>query len=286
MDLKVYTDIWSFIGVILGAVALGSLVTWILLRRGRKSEGPKAVDGKDILYMVFSRIDHRLKTAGEVIRGHLHGFNDELPQDAERWRVARKAIAEESSEITSLINRLDLVVRLGMSEQPLIIEPVNLPRLLEDIMVNLGPFADTKGITMGGVINKSSQAADYISGDASALREVFSNLMENSIRHNGSGTEITAEVMTQGNNMLVSIVDNGKGISQEILSHLFEKGGPRYHPRTTKGTGTGLYLCKLLVQLHGGQITADTIEGEKTAFRILLPIRRTPLQSGRSSTVS
>jgi signal transduction histidine kinase len=146
-------------------------------------------------------------------------------------------------------------------------------------MVNLGPSADAKGILLGGVVNQSGQPVEYVSGDTSALREVFSNLMENSIRHNGAGTEITADVTQQDNNILVRIMDNGKGISQEILSHLFEKGIPRYHPRMTKGTGTGLYLCKLLVQLHGGQISAETVEGKRTEFRILLPLRRTPQKS-------
>lgn len=277
--MRIQADIASFIAVVIGAGLIGSIITWLLLRKRRKPAIPQDADGRETLYLIFSRIDHRLKTAVEVIRGHLHGFSNELPQDAERWRVARRAITEEASEINSLIDRLDLVVRLGMSEQPLVIEPVNIPLLLEDIMVNLGPSADAKGIVLGGLINKAGQDADYISGDASALREVFSNLLENSIRHNGPGIEITAEVTHQDNNLLVRIMDNGKGMPQEVLSHLFEKGTKSYHPRMTKGTGTGLYLCKLLIQLHGGQITAEAIEGKSTEFHILLPLRRTQPQS-------
>jgi signal transduction histidine kinase len=273
--MRIQADIASFIAVLIGAGLIGSIITWLLLRKRRKQDIPKDADGRETLYLIFSRIDHRLKTAVEVIRGHLHGFSNELPQDAERWRVARRAITEEASEINSLIDRLDLVVRLGMSEQPLVIEPVNIPLLLEDIMVNLGPSADAKGIVLGGLINKAGQDADYISGDASALREVFSNLLENSIRHNGPGIEITAEVTHQDSNLLVRIMDNGKGMPQEVLSRLFEKGTKSYHPRMTKGTGTGLYLCKLLIELHGGQITAEAVEDKSTEFQILLPLRRT-----------
>ena len=273
--MRIQADIASFIAWVIGAGLIGSIITWLLLRKGHKQDAPKVADDREALYLVFSRIDHRLKTAGEVIRGHLHGFSDELPRDAERWRVARRAITEEASEINSLIDRMDLVVRLGMSEQPLVIEPVNVPLLLEDIMVNLGPSADAKGIVLGGLINKAGQDADYISGDVSALREVFSNLLENSIRHNGPGIEITAEVTHQDSNLLVRIMDNGKGMPQEVLSRLFEKGTKSYHPRMTKGTGTGLYLCKLLIELHGGQITAEAVEDKSTEFQILLPLRRT-----------
>ncbi len=280
--MLIQSNLWSLIAVLIAFGLVVSASTWLLLRKSRKQDTPKEANSRETLYLVFSRINHRLKTAGEVIRGHLHGFSDELPQDVERWRVARRAITEEASEINSLIDRLDLVVRLGMAEQPLVIEPVNVPRLLEDVMVNLGPSADAKGIVLGGVVNKSSQEAAYISADSSALREVFSNLLENSIRHNGAGTEITAEVTHQDNNLLVRIVDNGKGIPPEILSRLFEKGTKRYHPRMTKGTGTGLYLCKVLVQLHGGQITAETVVGKRTEFRILLPLRRIRQQTERT----
>ena len=168
--MLIQTDIFSLIAVVVAAGAVGSVSAWLLLRRKRKQDVPIEVAGRETLFLVYSRIDHRLKTAVEVIRGHLHGFSDELPKDVERWRVARRAISEEASEINSLIDRLDLVVRLGMAEQPLVIEPVNVPRLLEDIMVNLGPSADAKSIVLGGVINRAGQDGDYISGDTSAFR--------------------------------------------------------------------------------------------------------------------
>jgi signal transduction histidine kinase len=205
----------------------------------------------------------------------MHGFSDELPRDAERWRVARKAIGEEASDLNSLIDRLDVLVRLGMAGQPLVIEPVNVPQLLESLMVNLGPAADAKGIILGGIVQGPVQDIPHISGDASALREVFSNLLENAVKHNGPGTEVTAEARQQDNRLLVRIADNGKGIPAEILGHLFAKGSQNYHPRVTKGSGIGLYLCKLLVDLHGGEIAVKSVEGRGTEFRISLPLRRT-----------
>jgi two-component system sensor histidine kinase ResE len=76
---------------------------------------------------------------------------------------------------------------------------------------------------------------------------------------------------------VVRISDTGKGMSPEILSNLFSKASPDYHPKMTRGTGMGLYLCKLLVELHGGSVTASSLEGKGTEFRILLPFRRTGL---------
>ena len=273
--LRIQTDLFSLLAVVVVFGIIGAVGMWLFLRRKRRGMPSTETDGKQILYLVFSRLSHRLKTAGEVIRGHLHGFSDELPKDAERWRVARRAIGEEASDINSLIERLDVLVRLGMAGQPLIIEPVNVPRLLEDLMVNLGPAADAKGIVLGGIVGGPMQNVPHISGDASALREMFSNLLENAVKHNSTGTEVTAEVRQQDNRLLVRIADTGKGLSPEVLSQLFDRASPNYHPRVTKGGGMGLYLCKLLVELHNGEIAVTSVEGKGTEFRILLPLRRT-----------
>lgn len=271
----IQTDIYSLIALVLAASALGAIATRWYLRRRRLEPPVVQPEAQSNLFLFFSRISHRLKTVGEVIRGHLHGFSDELPQDAERWRVARRAISDEASELDLLVNRLDLVVRLGMVEQPLIFEPVNVPRLLEDLMVDLGPAADAKGMMLGGIIsNPGSSGSCVISADPLALREVFSNLMENAVRHNQPGTEISAEVKEHNGRLRVRISDNGRGMPEELLSSIFDQGSRSYRPGMAKGTGMGLYLCKMLVELHGGEISVSSESGTGTAFQICLPLRR------------
>jgi len=275
----VQTDIYSLLALVLGSFVVGGSVGWWVMRRRRKFNPPSEIDGPSNIYLLFSRTSHRLKTVGEVIRGHLHGFTNELPQDAERWRVARKAITEGAAEIDTLVNRLDLVVRLGMSEQLLVIEPVNVPRLLEDLMVDLGPAADSKGILLGGIISNSDTDGAYvISADPLALREVFSNLLENAVKHNNTGTEVSAEVKLRKDRMLARIADNGDGISEELVKTIFDKGSRNYRPGSrARSTGMGLYLAKLLVELHGGEIAVDSHQGSGTEFQITLPLRRTDL---------
>jgi len=272
--ILIQTDILSLIGVVLGALFIGAISTWLLMRRRQKQGLPIEDHDEQTLYLLLSRLAHRLKTAGEVIRGHLHGFTEKLPADDERWRVAYKAIAEEASGINYLTDRMDLMVRLGMTEQPLLLEPVNVPRLLEDLMLNLALSAEAKGIVLGSVVDSPPESVAHISADVSALREVFSNLLENAIRHNEAGTEVAAEVKQLERHLLVCIRDTGKGIPAEVISTIFERGGPSYHPQKTKGTGMGLYFCKLLVELHGGSIEAKSVEGKGTQFNILLPLRR------------
>ena len=271
----IQTDIYSLVALALGTGVFGALATWLYLKKRRPVTPVLHPEEQSSMYLLFSRISHRLKTVGEVIRGHLHGFSDELPQDAERWRVARRAFGDEAAELDTLVNRLDLVVRLGMAEQPLIFEPVNVPRLLEDLMVDLGPAADARGMLLGGVISSPRlNESHVISADPLALKEVFSNLMENAVKHNQPGTEISAEVKQHNGRLLVRLVDNGQGMPPDLLSATFEAGSRSYRPGMAKGTGMGLYLCKMLIELHGGEISVSSQDGVGTEFQVSLPLRR------------
>ena len=275
MLLAIYRVEGWFLLVLLGASFLLGIILLALVHRIRR-KGPltAGTDVNEALYLTVSRLSHQLKNVGEVIRGHLHGFTDQLPQDEERWRVARRVIGEEASEVGNLTQRLDLMVRLGMSGQPLVMEPVNIPLLLEDLMINLAPAAEAKGIVLGGVVRGEDDGVPHISGDEAALREVFSNLLENAVKHNGDGVEITGEVRHTSNQLTVTISDTGTGIPQELLSTLFARGNRRYAPGQNRGTGMGLYLCQLLTELHGGTISVSSEEGGGTSFEITLPLRR------------
>jgi signal transduction histidine kinase len=270
----IQTDPWSIGGVAAGALVAGAAAgfwtaRWLIHRRGPAERAPK-----EILYLVFSRISHRLKTASEVIRGHLRGIGNDLPRDSGRWKLAYAAIIDEADDINTLIERLDLLVRLGIERQPLVIEPVNVTRMIEDLMVELGPVADEKGVLLGGVVTAPQQSKVYVSGDASALKEVFSNLIENSVRHNGSGTEVKAEVVQRDGQLLVRVSDTGRGIRPETLAGLFDTVSSSYRPKSISGTGMGLLLTRMIVELHHGRITATSTEGKGTEFSVWLPLRR------------
>lgn len=275
MLLAIYLVEGWFLLAILSVSFLLRIFLLALVRRIRR-KGPlkSGTDVNEALYLTVSRLSHQLKNTGEVIRGHLHGFTDQLPQDEERWRVARRVIGDEALEVGNLTQHLDLMVRLGMSGQPLVMEPVNIPLLLEDLMINLAPAAEAKGIVLGGVVRGEDKEVPRISGDEAALREVFANLLENAVKHNGKGVEITGEVRHATNQIIVTISDTGKGIPQELVSTMFGRGNRRYAPGQNRGTGMGLYLCQLLTELHGGTISVSSEEGSGTTFETTLPLRR------------
>src|SRR5689334_7262568 len=97
---------------------VGALGVWLALGGRQRARSRMETREAEQLYLIFSRVSHRLKTAGEVIRGHLRVLGDDPPADAERWRVARRAVEAEAAAVDGFVRRLDLIVRAGMAGQP------------------------------------------------------------------------------------------------------------------------------------------------------------------------
>lgn len=112
-----------------------------------------------------------------------------------------------------------------------------------------------------------------IAGDAKLLFQVFSNLLSNAIKYSPAGGAIEVEAAVVGDAVLVTVADHGIGIPAADLDRLFE----RYHRGSNVsgivGTGVGLYLVKLAVDLHDGRLEVQSKEGEGSRFCVTLPVK-------------
>ena len=110
-------------------------------------------------------------------------------------------------------------------------------------------------------------------GDAKLLFQVFSNLLSNAVKYSPGGGMIEVDATIEGNEVVVTVADRGIGIPAGDLDRLFE----RYHRGSNVsgivGTGVGLYLVKIAVDLHGGGIEVHSKEGGGTRFCVRLPIQ-------------
>jgi len=123
-------------------------------------------------------------------------------------------------------------------------------------------------------------------GDPKLLFQAFSNLLSNAVKYSPGGGAITVDAAIEGGEVVVAIADRGIGIPPTDLERLFE----RYHRGSNVsgivGTGVGLYLVKMAVDMHRGRIEVDSREGEGTRFTIRLPVEGAPAGAETESAPS
>ena len=104
----------------------------------------------------------------------------------------------------------------------------------------------------------------HVFGNADLLAQVMANLLQNASAYTRQG-EVTLRAEKSGHEVLVTVRDTGDGIALELLPHVFERGV------STGGTGFGLYLCKTVVESHGGRIWIESVSGKGTVATLALP---------------
>ena len=264
-------DVAFLAGVVITSLVIGALIVWLMMRRRSvlSMDEQKPSEAR-LLLQLMSRADHTLDNYITSIQGHLLVLGEELPTDAQRWRVSRNAISEAATQMKRHVERLRLI-RIGLDEASLRVAPVNLVRLIENILITLEPVATERGITLSMEVQRLNQA---VSGDPQMFEEIFTTLLDNAIKHNPSGTEVVAELTSQNGIALARISDTGKGISQDLVTHIFDEGARDGGAGAAPGTGMGLYIAKMLTELHGGTIKAESQTGKGSVFSVTLPFNR------------
>lgn len=111
-------------------------------------------------------------------------------------------------------------------------------------------------------------------GDPKLLRIVFQNLLSNSVKYTQVGGTIGAEISTRGQDLYISIWDNGYGIPKHQQSSMFQKlfRADNVRQKDTEGTGLGMYIIKAIVESAHGKIWFDSEENKGTKFHVLMPL--------------
>ncbi len=111
-----------------------------------------------------------------------------------------------------------------------------------------------------------------VNADAEQIERVLMNLIHNAIKHTPPGGSIVLSAEVSGEEMLIKVKDSGEGISSKDLPRIFERFYKTDQARASGGTGLGLAIAKHIVEAHGGQVSAESREGEGATFIITLPL--------------
>jgi signal transduction histidine kinase len=216
-----------------------------------------------------ANVSHELKTPLTVISGFAETLLDEEEEPAQRRRFAEaiKASAHRMHRMVDDLLDLSRIESGGWKPAPVALDA---PAIIGDTLLPYRHAADQKGITLDVDIAPEAQS---VYADATALRQVVSNLIDNAIRHTGSGGRVTAFATAEDNGVWIGVRDTGVGISPAHLPRIFERfyRVDAARSRAGGGTGLGLAIVKHLTEAHGGRVRAESVNGRGTTIAGFFP---------------
>jgi signal transduction histidine kinase len=185
---------------------------------------------------------------------------------------ALAVITRNAQVQAKLIDDLLNMNRLMSGDLRLELAPVQLASLLQATMQSLQPAADARGVTLIASVDPN---AGEIRADFTRLQQVLWNLVHNAIKFSLEDGRVEIRVERDGDTMVLTVKDNGRGISLDFLPHVFERFRQQdaSPTRSAFGLGLGLSIAKHLVELHGGTISAHSA-GERmgATFVVRMPV--------------
>ena len=215
-----------------------------------------------------ANVSHELKTPMTTIGGFIDGMLDgTIPQEkhGEYLNIVSNEVKRLSRLVTSMLN----LSKIEAGELDLKPTDFDVSQLLINCMLTFEQEIDKKNITVEG-FDEMGQVMLY--ADRDMIYQVVYNLVDNAVKFtNENGSIIVFAGENNQGQTYISIQNSGEGISSEEIGRIFERFYKVDKSRSydVKSAGLGLYLCKTLVEMHGGKIFAESVEGEFTRFSML-----------------
>ena len=208
---------------------------------------------------------HELRTPLSIVKANT-SLALEHPWPEKRYHEFLAAIDAAADRQSRIVEELLFLARADAGGLARDVGPVCLIEALEEAAQTVSR-PDRPCIRL-----ESLDPALMVPGSGSELTRLWTNLLENAVRHTPPEGEVTVSAMADAMSVTVTVTDNGEGIAPEHLPHLGERfyrvDASRYSG--TNGTGLGLAICRSITEAHGGRITIESKVGEGTAVRVRL----------------
>ena len=209
-----------------------------------------------------SDASHELRTPVSVIMAYAENLAAHTP-DRETVEQA-SAILTESRRMHSIIAQLLALTRGYEGKYQLSLEEITLAEMVSDVLAELTEEAAAGGITLIEQVPPRIQ----LSADQSLMTQLLLNLVENGIKYGKTGGTVAVSALEQDGHILLTIQDDGIGIGEKDLPHIFDRFYRADQARDRSGSGLGLSIVKWIVELHGWTIQAASELGRGTRFTI------------------
>ena len=210
-------------------------------------------------------ISHELKTPLTNIQSHLEAMIDGIWEPTEERLLSVK---EEAERLSSLVSDMQKLNKYDESSIKLKKDNVNISDIICFVIFQFSNLAKSKNIKI-----EYEKKNINLYCDKDKITQALVNILSNAIRYSNEGSTIFIEEGLKDNKVIISIEDQGIGISEEDLKYVFERfyRADKSRTRATGGTGIGLTIVKSIVSSHGGEVKLESKLGEGSKFTIILP---------------
>ncbi len=213
---------------------------------------------------IISDISHEIRTPLNVLENNLEAMIDGI------FPVTSDRLANLNDEVIRfgrLLDDLNILKEFESENIKLNLEALYLDELIEDICNDFKIAAESKNIKI--VFNKQLHADYRIVGDMDKLKQVFINLISNSVKFTESEGKVELRMFIEMNHVVVEVIDEGIGIPKEDLPFIYERLYRADKSRNiTEGNGIGLTIVKSILQLHNATIDVESVYGKGTVFKL------------------
>ena len=215
-----------------------------------------------------ANVSHELRTPMTTIKGFIDGMLDgTIPQEETKHYLG--IVSQETGRLARLVQNMLDITKLEAGEVPIHAQTYDLWKTVTDVVLS-----DEQRIE-DGKIDIQGLGGDPlpIYADPDFVHQVVYNIVDNAIKFTPAGGAISFAAEKHGSMVEVRIENTGAGIAPEALPFVFERfyKEDRSRGMNTRGSGLGLHICKILINLSGGQIHAESEEGKWCRFVFTLP---------------
>jgi signal transduction histidine kinase len=218
-------------------------------------------------------VSHELRTPVTVVKGFAEMLTAQQKSLNARQYEAAEVIAETSAQLQKMINDLLDLARSDAGKLRIEPKPTPVPPLVQRVGRQMRPHFDERDQRFTVSIEKE---LPDVEADADRIGQVLANLLTNANKYAQKGAQVKLAATRVGDEVEFAVSDDGPGLGEEELDHVFDRFWRAQSGETQEvgGTGLGLAIAKSLVELHGGAISANSTQGKGATFRFVLPIAK------------
>jgi signal transduction histidine kinase len=218
-----------------------------------------------------ANVSHELKTPLTSIQGFAQAMLDGTADDPATREQSSQIIYDEAGRMHRMVVELLDLARIDAGTAEFLQDPVDLNPLIHNVISKFQPQTEAAQVELYSEIS----SLPPLVGDGDRLSQVFTNLIDNALKHTPAGGRVIIRAQRVGDALEITVADTGKGIDPIEVERIFERFYQVDKARTGgagRGIGLGLAIANEIVEKHGGTLSVQSQPGQGSTFTVRLPV--------------